>query len=255
MDRTRERAGSVLPLQMGEDEVHVWRVDLLTDAMELDGLARLLSADESERSWRFAKADLRRRFVVTRAALRQIVGLYLDMEAKEIRFEYGRHGKPRLAVGLVSASQPDLRFSVSHSGELALIALTVGREVGVDLEYLDREIRFESIARRFFTGAEVTALQGLPPEKRRSGFFLCWTRKEAVLKARGEGLAASLDSFSVSLVPGVSARLIAADWDQLQVERWTLCDLAIDSGVAAAVACQGPVAEIVHRTWTPGSRC
>jgi len=177
------------------------------------------------------------------------------MEVKEIRFEYGRHGKPRLAVGLVSASQPDLRFSVSHSGELALIALTVGREVGIDLEYVDREIHFEGIARRFFTAAEITALLHLPPEMRRSGFFLCWTRKEAVLKARGEGLAASLDSFSVSLVPGESARLIAADWDQPQVERWTLCDLAIDSGVAAAVACQGPVAEIVHRTWTPGARC
>ena len=254
MNLGQERADSVLHFQVGEDELHLWRVGLLNHAEELVGLASLLSADELQRSNRFAMADLKRRYVVTRAALRQIVGRYLDLGAKEIRFEYGRHGKPSLAMSPMSATRPDLRFSVSHSGELALIALTLGREVGVDLEQLDREIRFESIARRFFTGAEVKALQGLPPEKRRSGFFLCWTRKEAVLKARGEGLAVSLDSFTVSLIPGEPARLMAADWDQLQPEEWTLCDLAIGSGVTAAAACQGPVAKIVNKTWTPGIR-
>lgn len=216
-------------LGLPPDEVHVWRAALDLPDPLAEALGRLLSADERERAERFHFARDRRRFSAGRGLLRDILSRYLNAAPQELRFHYNAHGKPSLYGS-------DLRFNLSHSGGLALFAVTVGGEVGVDVERIRPEVMQEGLARRYFSPREVTALEALPPEQQPPGFFNCWTRKEAYIKARGEGLSLPLDSFDVSLEPGKPARLLYVKDAPGEAERWSLWDLEVGAGFAAALA-------------------
>jgi 4'-phosphopantetheinyl transferase len=165
-----------------------------------------------------------------------ILGRYLQREPERLRFSYSAHGKPSLTR---EAGDPDLRFNLSHSHELVLYAVTCGREVGVDLEQIRPAVAQEQIAERFFAEREVAALRALAPSLQPPAFFHCWTRKEAYIKARGQGLAIRLDQFEVSLAPGEPAALLAVNGSRLEAARWTLRDLAPGPGYAGAVAAEG----------------
>lgn len=178
---------------LGREEVHVFRARLDLDATELEKLALTLSAEEWERARRFRFSRDRDRFTAARGVLRLILTRYLSGDPARLRFAYAPFGKPSLDSG------GELRFNVAHSDEWALFAVTRGREVGVDVERIRPDFATEEIAERFYSGMEVAALRALPPRERAVGFFVCWTRKEAYLKARGEGLSVPLASFSVSL--------------------------------------------------------
>jgi 4'-phosphopantetheinyl transferase len=132
-----------------------------------------------------------------------------------------------------------LRFNVSHSHSLALYAITRAREVGVDVEHIRPEIAQEKIAERFFSPREVTVLRALPTPLQASAFFACWTRKEAFIKAKGDGLTLPLDQFDVSLAPGEPATLLRTAWDPQEAACWALQDLAPAPGYRAAVAVAG----------------
>ena len=135
---------------------------------------------------------------------------------------------------------PDaIRFNLSHSHGKALYAISRGREVGVDLEFIRCDLEAEQIAERFFSHSEIETLRALPPSLRKYAFFLCWTRKEAYIKARGEGLSMSLDQFDVSLTPGKPAALLRTNPDSDEALRWSLRDLKPASGYAAALAIRG----------------
>ena len=179
--------------------------------------------------------------------LRCILGLYLNRDPGSLSFHYTAHGKP----GLVFESGSDtVRFNLSHSHNSALYAVARDRELGIDLEFVHGQPQAEEIAERFFSSREITTLRALPPALQRYAFFLCWTRKEAYIKARGEGLSLPLDQFDVSLTPGEPAELLSTRPDPLEADRWTLRDLSLQSpGYAAAIAVEGNEWSIALWRW------
>ena len=223
-------------LLLGNNEVHVWRVSLDLKAARVQSLQQTLSGDERARAGRFHFQKDREHFVIARGVLRAILGRYLDMEPSQLRFCYGSHGKPALAQ---EAGEQALRFNVSHSHGLALYAIARGRELGIDLEYLRPQLADEQIAEQFFSLREVAVLRGLPADRQQKAFFDCWTRKEAYIKARGEGLSLRLDQFDVSLAPGEPAALLSSDGDPQEACRWVLRELSPGSGYVAALAVEG----------------
>jgi 4'-phosphopantetheinyl transferase len=224
-------------LTLDDEDVHVWRVHLALSPRAIMALRRLLSSDELARAGRFRFAADRHRFVAARGALREILARYLNSEADQIRFRYSPHGKPTLGGdsprGLPARAQT--HFSLSHGEDLALVAVARGRRIGVDVERIRSGISQDVIA-RCFSPRERSELHGLPPAQQTVAFFTCWTRKEAYLKARGEGLTVGLDQFTVSLSPGAPARLLHFEGDPAEASRWTLADLAPGRGWAAALA-------------------
>lgn len=225
---------------LGRGDVHVWRTGLDQPAGAVALLAESLSGDERDRAARFYFERDRRRFTVARGELRALLGAYLGVPAAAIAFDYGSHGKPRLAGALAAG---DLRFNVSHSAGVALYAVARGREVGVDVEGHREDFATAEIAERFFSPAERGALAALPLDRRCAAFFACWSRKEAYIKARGLGLSLALDGFDVSLAPGEPAALLATRDDPAERDRWTLRALDPGPGLAGAIAAEG-------RDWT-----
>jgi len=234
-------------LSIDEGVVHVWRAPLDPPEMTVARLAETLSEDERQRANRFVFERDRRRFTVARGVLRSLLARYLGSSPDRLRFSYGPFGKPGLAEG--SGTGP-LCFNASHSGDLALYAVTVGREVGVDVERIRSNFALEQVAERFFSPREVAALRDLAPENRPLGFFNCWTRKEAYIKARGAGLSLPLDRFDVSLAPGEPAALLTTLDDPGEASRWSLRALSLESGTVAALAVTAPLGELRCWQWT-----
>ena len=191
----------------------------------------LLDDEERARAQRFVRPPDRRRFVLAHAALRLLLARCLELRPALVRYENAVHGKPRLAPGL-----PSLEFNLSHSGGLALIAVARDRAVGVDVEQVREITDAQSIAETHFSAAERALLRSLPPAERRDAFFRCWTRKEAVIKAIGEGLSRALGSFDVDLAPGSTSALTRLDGRPGNVAGWSLRDVAAPSGYVAAGA-------------------
>jgi 4'-phosphopantetheinyl transferase len=214
----------------GRDEVVVWQVGLETDSAPFRAL---LSDEELAAADRFRFEQDRAHYAVARGALRIVLGRHLDTAPAAIRFEYGAHGKPSVAGG------SELRFNLSHSHGRALIAVARGREVGVDLEYVHREVADEEVARRFFSPEEVQALENLPESARTPAFFRCWTRKEAYLKARGDGIHYGLHHFTVSLGPGEEPALLANTLHPDETARWTMRDVHLGPDFQACVVAEG----------------
>lgn len=173
-------------LALGIDEVHVWRAALDGAASHLQSLWQTLSLDERGRAERFHFRRDHDSFVVARGMLRIILGRYLNAEPDRLRFRYSHYGKPTLAGEF---DEEALCFNLSHSDRLALYAITRGRKIGVDLERIRPDFADEQIAEQFFASGEVAALRALPLHAQQEAFFNCWTRKEAFIKARGEGLS------------------------------------------------------------------
>jgi 4'-phosphopantetheinyl transferase len=232
----------VLIPPLGNDEVHVWRVELDCGADAAAHFRETLSSDERERADRFRFEQDRIRYTVARGVTRRLLGHYSDTDAAELRFEYGAHGKPFLPGS-------SLRFNVSHSRGLGLIAVTRGREIGIDVEAIRNDLADEKIAERFFSPGEVTALLSLPSEERIPAFFRCWTRKEAFIKADGRGLTRGLDSFDVTLAPGEPAALLRTAPDTEEVRRWSMLALDPGPGYAGALCVQGTGWEVAVLGW------
>jgi len=218
------------------EEVHVWRAQLNQSPEIAESLVRILSPDEHHRAERFHFAKDRAHFIISHAALRKIIGSYLDVRPEDVRFSFGPQGKPSLTEDCYGSG---LRFNMAHSHGLALYAVTRGREVGIDLEHVRKDFDTREIADRFFSRREVAMLSALPEAARSEGFFNCWTRKEAYIKAVGRGLLLPLDSFDVSLAPGEPASLLSTRDNPLDVSRWSLRALAPGEDYAAAVAVEG----------------
>ena len=187
------------------DEIHVWHAALDRDEKFLAQLETTLSLEEKARADRFHFVNDRNRFIVARGLLRELLGGYLHQDPASLEFSYGEHGKPFLAGGNASSG---FCFNLSHSSEMAVYAIAKDRNLGIDVEHVRTDSAGEDIARRYFSAREVTDLVALPPEGKVVGFFHCWTRKEAYLKATGMGLQIPLDSFSVSLLPGKPAEFL-----------------------------------------------
>jgi 4'-phosphopantetheinyl transferase len=215
-----------------QGEVHVWRASLVRADSQFAALTHLLSSEEHDRAGKFHFEADRKRCVLARGLLRLLLGRCLGQRPEQVQFQYNEFGKPILAGGL----HPSVQFNVSHSGDLVLVALTRDRAVGVDVEYMRMDMAMEEIAARFFSAAECSALATVTPALRSAVFFACWTRKEAYLKARGDGLSLPLAAFDVSLLPSDEVRLLATRHDSTDVHRWTLRSLEAGDGYQAALA-------------------
>ena len=225
------------------DEAHVWRASLHQPEAVFQLLQKTLSADEVERAARFHFERDRRRYIIGRGILRAILAGYLNRPPGDIQFSYGPQNKPALAAASpknnLSRKRTYLQFNLSHSHDQALYAFARRREVGVDLEQLRPLPDRDDIAGRFFSARENTIFQALPPLQREEGFFNCWTRKEAYIKALGDGLAHPLGDFDVTLRPGEPAVLLAVKRSPDEVSRWSMRALTPFPGYVAALVVEG----------------
>ena len=225
-----------------ERTVHVWAVPLDDARVDVDAGRKLLSPDERERAARFYFEQHRRRFLLAHIALHWILSRYLKIPPARLYFELGNNGKPKLPPALTNSG---FEFNLSHSNDMALLAINLIGEVGVDIEYVKPGFKFEEIAESFFTAREVAELRGLPSELQRQAFFKCWTCKEAFLKAKGTGLSGRLDEVEITLSASDEVRIRA------DVAGWSLAELnPIDAYEAALVVASPPVPICCYR-WQP----
>jgi 4'-phosphopantetheinyl transferase len=230
-------------LELAEDEVHVWRASLNLEKEALDRCASTLSQDEKFRAARFLFPRDRDHFVAARGVLRELLGKYAVRSPAQLEFRYGRHGKPALRA---ESDESPVRFNLSHSGGLAVYAFARNRELGIDLEPVRPEFAGENIAERHFSPQELEEWNRLAPGLRAEAFFLGWTRKEAYIKARGEGLQIPLASFSVTLTPGQPEGLRSSD-----SAKWRLHSFQPAPGYAAAIIGEGKDWRLLQWDWQP----
>jgi len=231
-------------LELGPGEVDLWLASLDCPPAPLRAMTKTLSADETERQFHF-DAD-RAQFMKARAILRDLLSRYLGCTAGEIVFAYESRGKPRL--GDIKSNTQDLRFNLSHSGDAALYAIARGRELGVDIESIRPGMPWERLANCFFCPSEVVKLHEWPAHQRTFGFFTCWSRKEAYIKARGDGLSIPLNSFEVSVEPSEEpALLAAADPDELM--RWSFWEVPLGESFAGALVVNGRPSRVRLLIW------
>jgi len=227
-------------LALKEDELHIWLAMLDVEPQERTRLNSYLNKDEVSRAERFVFPRDRDHFIVARGRLRELLGKYLDCPPYAVEFKTGRYGK----LFLLDDRDP-LRFNLSHSHGLALYGFCMGRELGIDTEKIRPEFAGEGIAERYFSVAEQRDLCELPKELRDTAFFLCWTRKEAYIKAHGDGLQIPLDSFDVSLKPGEPETLRSVDSG-----RWSMRSFTPAPEFVAAVIVEGEIRST--RFWSVG---
>jgi len=224
-----------------DNEVHVWRSALDWSPATLDEAMALLADDEVARARRYQFPRDRRRFVAARAFLRRTLAGYLAADPAQLTFTYGEFGKPELLLpGLATRT---VEFNLSHAGDLALLAITRGRRVGVDVERVEHLPDLPAVAQRFFSSRENAALNEIPAAQKVFGFYCCWTRKEAFLKALGDGLAHALDAFDVSLDD--APRVLRVHDDPDAGSKWTLCHLDPEPGYVAALALEGHSCQVI----------
>lgn len=231
---------------IGSDEVHVWSSFFNLSDSRLRDLSSYLSPAELERAGQFRFLKDRNEFVISHGILREILAHYLDIDPPGLRFMYNAYGKPSLGG---EGKSNDFHFNLSHSQGLALFAVTRVGRIGVDVEFIRPEVATDCTAESTFSPLECESLRSLPEDLQTKAFFQCWTLKEAYVKARGLGLSIPLNQFDVQFLPGQPIRLLNAQWDMKEAERWTLRDLDIGSNYAAGIAVEGRDWNIKCRRW------
>jgi 4'-phosphopantetheinyl transferase len=216
-------------LNLQSQHVDVWRIHLDLELDSVKSFESTLSEDELQRASNFHFDKDRDRYIIAHFSLRDILGRYLGTEPAQLEFSIDQYGKPSLL-------KHKLEFNLSHSGSFALVAVTQSRIIGVDVERMREGISSLSIARQYFSPAEIAELETVPAEQKETAFFACWTRKEAFIKAKGLGLSLPLDSFDVSLTQDEPAILRAVRPQPQEAARWTLLSLDVAPRHAGAVA-------------------
>ena len=223
-------AGGLAP-----DAIHVWRIQTDQSRIVARRLEGYLGVKEARKADAYRREADWRRFVVAHGALREILAWYTSRAPQDVTFRFTTAGKPFLTDR--QGGQP-LRFSLSHSGEWALVGVSLSVDVGVDIEEIDSAVSAEAVVERFFSRRESEAFQAVPPEHRTAAFFAAWTRKEAYVKARGDGVVNRLHRFSVSVDPRRLPILLDDSLDAHAPLHWSIYDLNVASGYAAAVAAE-----------------
>ena len=229
--------------ELADNQVHIWQVSL---DRPVSRFHRLVSPDERNRAKRFHFERDGNRFIVRRGILRTILGSYLNIEPGAIRLYFGSNNKPVLVDELNKA---DLHFNLSHSGGLGIYAFSHGHEIGVDIEYVRDIPEMEQLAGQILTPKEKAEFKTLSKSKRKEAFFDCWTRKEAFVKATGDGLSRSLNEIEISPVAGDSGKILAANAISFDSSQWFVYDLNINGGYKAAFAREKPCWDLACFQW------
>lgn len=221
--------------------IHIWQTNLDVTPKQITHLQDTLSIEESQRATRFKFPHLQQRFIAAKGILRILLGKYLNQLPGSIKFSYGSYGKPELDPQLFSTSS--LQFNQSDSKSFALYAFTKQHPIGVDIECIRTDIEAFSLAKRFFSPSEIVALKNQPAEQQITAFFRIWTRKEAFIKAVGEGLSFPLNEFEVNL-DEESAKLLSIRTNAMVAAQWTLLTLKPSSGYIGAVAVEDKIDQV-----------
>lgn len=224
----------------------MWLANQDQPAERTKGFFQSLSPDEQQRALRFHFERDRVRFTSGRGMLRRCLGAFLGTAADRVRFRYTEYGKPSLSVEFSSAR---INFNISHSGSNALLAFSIGRELGVDIEEIRPDFATWEIGQRYFSALEVQTLRSLPTSLQAEAFFNCWTRKEAYIKAIGEGLSCPLNRFDVTLAPGEPARLLETRGRGLPASAWAMRSLDVGRGYKAALVVEGHEWRLKYLNW------
>jgi 4'-phosphopantetheinyl transferase len=230
---------------LGCDEIQVWLVPVACEPGARHDRVRMLCRDESERASSMRHELSRRQFVTGRAALRGMLGCHLGVDPRVLKFDFQSSGKPYLDS---CRWQTDIRFNVSHSGAWVVIALARARDVGVDVEALEPFDEWRLLAGRIFSARELEALNRVPELQQLDAFYHGWTRKEAYLKATGEGLVDALAEIEVSLMPGEEPELRKLPAGGGGAHRWTLRAIPVPAGYAGALVFGSRIAGPSHCT-------
>ena len=221
---------------MQHEVVHVWRIGLEHPLLSGAACERVLAADELARAARFVLDRDRRQYVVSRGMLRIVLARYLGTQPRDLEFVYGARGKPSLGQ---PRAADWLRFNVAHSGNLALFGVSRQREIGIDIEHVRPLEGAAAIAEQFFSPGERELLRQAPRRAALERFFTYWVRKEAVIKATGDGLSLPLDRFDVSWLSTESPRSVVVEDGSHALHRLRVVDLQAGAQCSAALAAEG----------------
>lgn len=235
MDRTQ--------YHLEKNEVNIWFIKVDFDADQTKYYESILAVDENEKANRFKFEKDKIVYQTARGILRLLSGKYLNLNPKEIQFEYNEYGKP-----FYKANKP-LKFNVSHSGERIVIAFILNHEIGVDIEKIKNDFDVLELAQNFFSATEIVALESQPKEELPKAFYRCWTRKEAFIKAEGSGLSFPLDKFAVTLDDDIEAELLETQWNPAEKNEWQLFSFIPAKGYLGALAVANTSAKISYHNW------
>ncbi len=227
-------------LSIKQDTLHVWYARIDVDQKNKEQYHSLLSTDERERARKFHFEKDRVAFIAARGILRKLSGYYLNTNPTAIRFNYSSHGKPSYAV------DTNLKFNISHSGNMAAFAFGHAASIGVDIEKIKHDFDPIDLASGFFSKEEITALKNRPNDDQQRAFFRCWTRKESFIKAEGSGLSFPLNLFAVSLENDSDAALLKTHWDLSERTKWQLVSFVPAKGYLGALAIKGEPKQISY---------
>jgi 4'-phosphopantetheinyl transferase len=227
--------------------VEVWSISLCASESAVSTLEQLLSEDEIARANRFRFEEHRRRYTIGRGVLRSILGSRLGIAAKELQFRYEEYGRPEL---LDHQNSLGISFNMAHSGDLAVVAVSEARRVGIDLEQVRNEVQCLELAQNYFSPRERDQIACLPASDQTAAFFACWTRKEAFLKALGMGLSYPLSEFTVTVSPDATPALEEVESDPLAVNRWHFVNLQLADGYFGTLVYDNDHCEIKTAEWT-----
>jgi len=239
-----EWQNSAADLKFKNGSVHIWLSYLNLHEARLKHLYPLLSVEEKQRSERFKFYKHRKRFIASHGFMRSVLSLYANIPAEQLAFRLTERGKPEL---IANKNQLDIRFNLSHSNNLALLAIRQSIEVGVDIEFMEKKHQWKKIAQRFFTTAEQKNLFSLAEDQQKTAFFQLWTRKEAHMKVTGQGLHLSPTRFTVS-VPPEAARFIE-DLNKENNSNWYMQDIVLPKTFKDYAGCLSTAekySEVVH---------
>ncbi len=231
------------PRVLPEKTIHIWHCNFDYNRDKITKYSALLSKDEQQKASRFKFKKDEDCYIITRGILRLLLASYLKVEVKEIAFKYTSFGKPLLAM------ESQLKFNVSHSGDLAAFAFCHETEVGIDIEKIKTNFDVLELAQNFFSKNEIIALEKQPKEEQVKAFYRCWTRKESFIKAEGSGLSFPLNKFTVSLNTDYEASLLETHWDSAEKENWRLFSFLPGDSYIGALAVRNKFATINYFNW------
>ncbi len=225
------------PLQ--SKQVHVWCLSFREHTEHVPNYYALLSDDEKIKASKFHFEKDKNQSIISRGALRQLSALYLDRPIDDIAFTYGEYGKPEYSF------KSYLKFNVSHSGDMAIIGFVKDHDIGVDIEHIKTDFDVMDIAVNYFSELEIKTLKAFPKKKHIEGFYRCWTRKEAFIKAKSQGLSFPLNAFSVSIDSNNHANLLETKWDKREAKDWKLFSFTPNKDYIGAVSIKGAVNDLI----------